>query len=103
MLVGILLPTYARNQSENAAYAVASATFFSLQVTFYLFYGLAGLALTGFIIFPAVGNGYYFGAWGATFFFFTIMLGLREVVIRWLWRTAEKRLYFDAKESGIHA
>jgi len=29
------------------------------------------------------------------------MVLLREVVVRWLWRMAEQRLYFDSNDSGI--
>jgi hypothetical protein len=100
ILVGILLPTFARNQSENSAYSVASAFFFSVQFSFYLVYGLVALSLFN-IFLSAMERGEYLIVWGMTFVLFVVMVSVREVVIRLLWRTAEERLYFDAQESGI--
>lgn len=101
ILVGILLPTYARRQAENAAYAVASAAFFSMQMCFYLVYGMGGLALIMEVVRPALREARYAIVLGVVIASLVFMVLLREVVVRWLWRMAEQRLYFDSNDSGI--
>jgi hypothetical protein len=101
ILIGILLPTLALDRAENAAYTLASAGFFAFQTAFYGVCGWCGLLLANSMLFPALRAGRFLPVWGITFVLWIVMVALREVVVRWLWRTAEQRLYFDANESGI--
>lgn len=103
VLVGILLPTYARTQAENSAYALASACFFTVQATYYLVFGLSGLWLTAQVILPALVQGRQVIAVIVLAICLAVMFASREIAVRWLWRQAEERLQFDALDSGVRA
>lgn len=101
VLIGILLPTYAKTQAENSAYALASACFFSVQALYYLIFGFVGLWLTVQVIVPALVQGRQFIAVIVLAISLAVMFASREIVVRWLWRQAEQRLQFDALDSGV--
>lgn len=103
VVTGILLPTFARRQSENAAFVLAAAGYFGFQLVYYALLIPVGLWLIRYLIIPGVLRDDPLPALLLTLLVTTLSFALRELVLRRLWRMAENRLYFDAAESGVRA